>query len=69
MPRPVLLQSGWILGEDRIKGRAAIVDLGLGDGHIVMIGFRPQHRGQPHATFRFVFNAILGATLKEEPFR
>jgi hypothetical protein len=28
-------------------------------GHIVLIGFRPQWRGQPFGTFRVVFNAAL----------
>ena len=64
----VLLESGWILGGDRIKGRAAIVEVRHGTGRIVMFAFRPQYRGWPHASFRFLFNSILGSARGEEGF-
>ena len=54
-----LLQSGWLLGGDRISGKAAIVETRIGAGRVVLVGFRAQHRAQPHATFKFLFNAIL----------
>ena len=57
--RSGLLQSGWLLGGDRISGRAALVDTRIGAGRVVLVGFRAQHRAQPHATFKFLFNAIL----------
>ena len=53
-----LLQSGWLEGADRIAGRGAIVDARSGAGRAILIGFRAQHRGQSHATFRLIFNAI-----------
>ena len=57
--REGLLQSGWQLGGDRIAGRAAVVELQVGQGRVVLVGFRAQHRAQPHATFKFLFNALL----------
>ena len=30
-----------------------------GDGKVVLIGYRPQHRDQTHGTFKMVFNALL----------
>jgi hypothetical protein len=57
--RTGLLQSGWGLGADRLSGRAAIVEARIGAGRAVLLGFRAQHRAQPHATFKFLFNAIL----------
>ena len=61
-PTSDLLLSGWLLGEPVIAGRAAVVDARLGSGHVVLLGFRTEHRGQPHGTFKLLFNAILSGT-------
>jgi hypothetical protein len=52
------LMSGWIFGHERIQGKSALVDVPLGDGKVILFGFRPQHRAQPHSTFKILFNAI-----------
>ncbi len=54
-----LLMSGWINGEAKIAGKAAIVEASLGRGKVVLVGFGPYFRGQPHGTFRILFNPIL----------
>ncbi|MEO8378638.1 MAG: M14 metallopeptidase family protein [Acidobacteriota bacterium] len=53
-----ILLSGWILGANRLARKAAAVAVTYGKGKIVLFGFRPQHRGQTHATFPLVFNAL-----------
>lgn len=53
-----VLVSGWISGADYIANRSAAVACTFGKGKIVLLGFRPQHRGQTSATFPFLFNAL-----------
>jgi len=56
--RDVLL-SGWLLGEDVISRRAAVVDMQYKKGRIVLIGFPCQNRAQTHGTYKFLLNALL----------
>jgi hypothetical protein len=53
------LASGYLLGEKYLQGKAAALDVDLGEGHVVLLGFRPQWRGQPFGTFRVIFNSLL----------
>jgi hypothetical protein len=56
-----LLISGWLEGEQVIAGKPAVVEVRLGTGRVVLLGFSTQHRGQSHATFRLLFNAVFTA--------
>lgn len=53
-----LLRSGWLLGEDRLRGRIALAEAPMGKGRIVLFAFRPQHRGQTWGTLPFIWNAL-----------
>lgn len=57
-PEKDLLLSGYAQGEERVAGKAALVEAEVGRGKVVLFGFRPQHRAQPHETFKPLFNAL-----------
>jgi hypothetical protein len=53
------LRSGFARNAASIQDLAAGVEAPVGRGKAVLFGFRPQFRGQTHATFRLLFNAVL----------
>ena len=57
-PRQNPLASGWLLGEQHLSNRAAVLDVSMGRGHLVLFGIRPQYRAQSNATFKMVFNGL-----------
>lgn len=58
-PQADILLSGWLLGENIIARKPALVDVKYKKGHIILIGFRCQHRAQTHGTYKFLLNALL----------
>ena len=58
-PAANILASGWLLGEEYIANRPAVVDVEFGQGHFVLFGVRPQYRGQSNAAFKMVFNSLF----------
>ena len=57
-PERGILMSGYAQGEERIAGKAAVVEAQVGRGRVVMFGFRPQYRAQAHETFKPFFNSL-----------
>ena len=58
-PEDDILMSGWLIGEEQIAGKAAVVDVRYKKGHIILHGIRSHYRGQSHGTFKFLFNSLL----------
>jgi hypothetical protein len=54
-----LLRSGWLIGEEHLAKKAAMVSAGYGEGQVLLIGFPAQHRAQTHGTFKLLFNTML----------
>jgi len=59
-----LLASGYISGEKAVLGKPALLDARFGNGHVVLFAFRPQFRGQPFGTFKFLLNAVYLASAR-----
>ncbi len=57
-PDDHVLASGWLLGESYIKGRAALVEVPIGQGRAILFGFRPQYRAQSYQAFKLFFNSL-----------
>lgn len=62
-PDKNLLKSGFLLGEDYLFKRAAIVDVTQKKGHVILMGFKVQNRHWTFGTFKLLFNAIHSAGL------
>jgi hypothetical protein len=58
-PQKDMLQSGRLIGEEHLAKKAAMIEAKVGQGRVVLIGFRTQHRGQTHGTFKLLFNALV----------
>ena len=53
-----ILVSGYLEGGERLEKRAAVVEYSVGQGRVILIGFRAQHRAQPVRTFKLLFNTL-----------
>ena len=52
------LESGMILHSEVLRDKAAALEVSFGKGRILLYGFKPQHRGQAHGTYRYLFNTL-----------
>jgi len=55
------LRSGWAWGETYLQGGVAAAEAKVGRGTLYLFGPEITFRGQPHGTFKLLFNAILNA--------
>ncbi len=59
-----LLMSGWLLGEEHMAARSAVVEISVGRGRVILLGFSPYFRSWPHGTFKLLFNALYRGTTR-----
>ena len=53
------LRSGWAWGQNYLEGGTTAFEAWVGQGRVFAFGPEITFRGQPHGTFKFLFNAIL----------
>lgn len=59
------LRSGWAWGQSALDGGVAIAEAEVGKGRLVLCGPQILFRGQPHGSFKFLFNALTQSAIKE----
>ena len=52
------LRSGWAWGQKYLQDGVAVVDASVGKGKLFLFGPEITFRGQPHGSFKFLFNGI-----------
>ena len=52
------LRSGWAWGQEYLDQGVAAIDATVGKGRALLFGMEILQRGQPHGTFKFLFNGI-----------
>ena len=58
-----LLKSGFLIGEDYLFNRAAVVNVKQKKGHVILFGIKVQNRHQTFGTFKLLFNALHSAEI------
>jgi trehalose utilization protein len=53
------LRSGWALGEQYHKDGVTVIDADVGNGKLFLFSPLITFRGQPHGSFKFLFNGIF----------
>ncbi|MBD3205195.1 peptidase M14 family protein [Candidatus Bathyarchaeota archaeon] len=58
-PEENMMESGWLIGEEHLSRKSALIEAKKGKGRVVLYGFAPQMRGMTAATFKLFFNALV----------
>ena len=58
-PEERLMQSGWLIGEEQLARKAALIESKMEDGRVILYAFAPQCRALTDATFKLFFNALI----------
>lgn len=59
------LRSGWAWGQNYLEGGTTAIEATVGKGKAFAFGPEITFRGQPHGTFKFLFNALLTGTSQQ----
>ena len=59
------LRSGWAWGQEHLSGGVAVTETNVGPGRLILCGPQILFRAQPHGTFKFLFNGLAQAGVKD----
>ena len=57
-PNATPLRSGWAWGQGYLEGTVAAAEAPLGEGKVMLLCVEAAFRGQPHGTYKLLFNSI-----------
>jgi len=63
-PNATPLVSGWAWGQGYLDGTIAAAEEPMGEGHVYLLGIEAIFRGQPHGTYKLLFNSIYSGPAK-----
>ena len=63
-PDAAPLRSGWAWGQGYLDGAVSAVEAPLGEGKVFLLAVEAAFRGQPHGTFKLLFNSIYAGQVK-----
>jgi hypothetical protein len=63
------LESGWALGQENLDGTVAVAETKVGEGRVMIMGPEVTFRGEPHATFKLLFNSLFYGSAKSVELR
>lgn len=64
-PNASPLHSGWAWGQQYLDGGVAMAEARMGRGKVFLLGPEVAFRGQPAATFKFIFNGVYYGAAQE----
>ena len=63
-PNATPLRSGWAWGQGYLDGAIAAAEAPVGEGKVYLLAVEAAFRGQPHGTFKLLFNSIYAGSAK-----
>jgi hypothetical protein len=63
-PNATPLRSGWAWGQGYLEGTVAAAEAPMGEGRLFLLCVEAAFRGQPHGTYKLLFNSIYFGSAK-----
>jgi Zinc carboxypeptidase len=63
-PNAAPLRSGWAWGQSYLENTVSVAEAPVGEGKIFLLGAEAAFRGQPHGTYKLLFNSIYFGAAK-----